>query len=886
MGMTPRTIGAPHLAPLPILPQRRIQVINIVSRKGGAGKTTMALLSARYLACREAAPLTTLFDLDFSGTSLDDVIDPMRERRGEEGATGFEHFLTDGAGAPGWEAAAADALRRYELPGTSIGILYAASADKEGSSEEILLSGQRARDLARARLRRLVRWVVEQHPDRQDFMFLLDNSPGVRGLSRDLLEQMFEVEGSKAVAPPPEIQWVNVFVTTPDRQDLLATFAAWLGEWDRERGRLAEEGRSSGDAEREAASGLLFLVNKMRPEDGEIEKLLREMLPVGFKERGYPESEIRRLIEARILRVARCVEAADLALLFRGLRPVEVPPLDTYVPGLGQFLDSLLPAPRPTPLAVTPRSRGTRRRSLDQFFIRGGKEIDLEPVEEGIAIRAVSTARGLRSTLRAELERQGLDHTVGLEHPAVDVYKLPRGKTAKAIIDQLQGREGVRYVHRVYRHDPGRPDNVLVLTDRLFVQFQPDLSMAAIEKLTAGQGIHLVEPIEDMPGGFLALVKSRSPKSALEIANGLMKDQLAVFAEPDWVRALVHRGLPRSKLCEGDQWHLENTGQSKGTRGADAGVMRAWGLGAKGKGVTIAILDDGVDIDHPQLDRPGKLALGLDVRCRTPDPRPKYGDDHGTAAAGVALAARTSGKHLAPAGAAPAARLMAIRILPEVTAEGDFARAFRHARRHGADIVSCSWGPPDGRTVPEPIPAVVAHEIDLLITKGRRGLGAPIFFAAGNGEESVSTDGYASYQHVIAVAASDHHDQRAPYSNFGREIWVCAPSDPGGIVTLAPDAGHVDDFGGTSAACPLVAGVAALMLGANPKLTWAEIKEILAGTADKIDPAGSSFTDRFGHTRSTQYNSGGHSPAYGYGRVNADKAVQEAMRRKPRGKMP
>ncbi|HSN97641.1 MAG TPA: P-loop NTPase, partial [Candidatus Nanopelagicales bacterium] len=197
MTTTQPTSSAPELAPLPILPQRRIQVINVVSRKGGAGKTTMALLSARYLACREQAPLVTLFDLDFCGTSLDDALDPQRERDEEaEGATGFEHFLTDGAGVPGWEVSAADALRWYELPGTGVRMLYAASADKEGASEEILLSGRRARDLARARLRRLVRWVVEQHGERRDFVFLLDNSPGVRGLSRDLLESMFEIEGS------------------------------------------------------------------------------------------------------------------------------------------------------------------------------------------------------------------------------------------------------------------------------------------------------------------------------------------------------------------------------------------------------------------------------------------------------------------------------------------------------------------------------------------------------------------------------------------------------------------------------------------------------------------------------------------------------------------
>ncbi|HSN99896.1 MAG TPA: S8 family serine peptidase, partial [Candidatus Nanopelagicales bacterium] len=658
-------------------------------------------------------------------------------------------------------------------------------------------------------------------------------------------------------------------------------FSAWLGEWDQERDRLETQGTSRAQAELEAARGLLFLVNKVREQDGAVETMLREVLPVGFRGRGYGEGEIQRLIDANILRVARCLDAADLALLFRGLRPVEVPPIEKYVPGLGRFLDGLLPPPRWAAHAVTPRTTRKRDRKLDAFFVRGGKEIDLEPVEDGIAISAAPTGRGLRAPLRAELEREGLYRTVGLEHPGVEVYQLPRGRSFDSVVKQLVGREGVRYVNRLYRHDPARPDNVLVLTDRLFVRFRPDLSPAKIEAYAVKHGIHLVEPIEEMPGGFLALVKSSAMSTALEIANELVQDELVVFAEPDWVRALVHRGRRKGSLCEGDQWHLENTGQSKGTRGADAGVVRAWGLGARGKGVTIAILDDGVDIDHPQLDVQGKLVQGLDVRCRTPDPRPKYGHDHGTAVAGVALAARTKGRVQAPAGAAPGARLMAIRMMPEVTTESDFARAFRHARMYGADIVNCSWGIPGPRSVFDPIPTLVAHEIDLLATKGRGGLGAPVFFAAGNDRESVSTDGYASYPNVIAVAASDHHDQRADYSNFGPEVWVCAPSEPGGIVTLAPDAGHIDDFGGTSAACPLVAGIAALIMEANPKLTWTEIKEILAGTADKIDAAGRAFVDCSGKSQSTRYDARGHSQAYGYGRVNAEKAVQEAKRRKP-----
>lgn len=881
MGMMPRTRIEPQGLSSSILPRRRIQVINIVSRKGGAGKTTMALLAARYLACKESAPLVTLFDLDFSGTSLDDALDPRREKVGEDGTTAFEQLLADDPGAPGWEAGVADALRWYEMPGTESGMLYAASADKKGTSERLLLSGRRARDLVRARLRRLVRWVVEQYGERRDFVFLLDNSPGVRGLSRDLLHKMLDVKGAMA-PPPPEVQWADVFVTTPDRQDVLATFSAWLAEWDQKRGQIAGAGRLRSEAEAEAADKLLFLVNKMREEDGDVDQLLRSLLPVVFAAEGYGEREIQRLIDEKLLKIARCSFATDLALLFRGVQPVRVPPLETYVPGLGSFLDALMPAPAPQKAApVLPGRKRSHARRLDEYFVRNGRIIDLEPAEDGIAICADFATRGLSTPLWAELEKRGLYRTVGLERSCVEVYQLPRGSSAEALTEELGRRADVRYANKVYRHDPALPEDVLVLTDQFMVRFKPDLTPSKIAGFAERRGFHLAETIEDMPGGYLGIVKSGCPNNALKICNQLVQDDLVIFAEPDWVHALTSRGAPRTRLTERDQWHFSNFGQSGGKHGADAGVFSAWLLDGKRKRVNVAIIDIAIDIDHPQLDRRGKLAPALDVELGTPDPRPRHGERHGTAVAGVALAARTGGKHRAPAGAAPDARLIAIRN-PVLTRSSYGARAFRYARKQGADIVICSWGPQHYRGRIHDIPPVVAYEIDLLVTEGRGGLGTPVFFAAGNGRESTETDGYASYHNVIAVAASDHDDIRMDHSDFGPAIWVCAPSaPPGGIVTLAPGGGHRDDFDGNSAACPIVAGVAALMLKANPRLTWLEVKEILASTADRIDPEGRTFKDRFGQTHTTRYGEKtGHSVAYGHGRVNAEKAVNEALRRR------
>jgi hypothetical protein len=226
---------------------------------------------------------------------------------------------------------------------------------------------------------------------------------------------------------------------------------------------------------------------------------------------------------------------------------------------------------------------------------------------------------------------------------------------------------------------------------------------------------------------------------------------------------------------------------------------------------------------------------------------------------------------------------------------------------NGAAIVSNSWGPTDGGGA-APLPAVVGAAFDHALTTGRGGLGTIILFAAGNGNESVSSaatlDGYASDNRVIAVAAVNDQNVRSGYSDFGPEVDVSAPSDgtsaqpilwagmPADGSTLAittidqmgavgfnpPPAGsdpepiantnYTGTFGGTSSACPLAAGVLGLMISVAPDLTRDQVKFILEATSDKVDFANASAIGR--------YQADGHSQFYGFGRVNAFEAVKGA----------
>jgi subtilisin family serine protease/subtilisin-like proprotein convertase family protein len=342
------------------------------------------------------------------------------------------------------------------------------------------------------------------------------------------------------------------------------------------------------------------------------------------------------------------------------------------------------------------------------------------------------------------------------------------------------------------------------------------------------------------------------------------------------------------------QWHLNTVQLGNQVIDASANVEAAWSL-TRGAGITIAVIDTGIDIDHEEFRSSGKLVSPRDATRGTDDPRPRGSENHGTACAGVACADGNFGA----AGVAPQAKLMPIRLASALGSQAE-AEAFYWAARNGADVISCSWGPADGdwsnpndplHDEVTPLPDSTRLAIDYAVSQGRSGKGCVICWAAGNGNESVDNDGYASYANVIAVAACNDTGQRSAYSDFGNAIWCAFPSNdpvqsltpgiwttdrsgaagynPGNTAAGDEQGNYTNSFGGTSSACPGVAGVAALVLARNPDLRWDQVRDILKQCCDQIDVAGG------------QYNADRRSPLYGYGRLNARRAVELAIPAQP-----
>jgi len=435
--------------------------------------------------------------------------------------------------------------------------------------------------------------------------------------------------------------------------------------------------------------------------------------------------------------------------------------------------------------------------------------------------------------------------------------------------------------------DP-RSQEPVIYTENLFVKFDNRQDSGGCEEVLGRYNLTIKRKLEYARNAYFVSAPANTGLAIFDIAERLLNEQSVELCHPELVREL----RPRQVFPQ--QWHLKQTTINGKVINAHANVEAAWKL-SDGTGTIIAIIDDGVDLNHEEFRSSGKIVAPRDATRKTNDPSPGNDDNHGTACAGVACANGNFGA----SGVAPGAKLMPIRLASALGSQNE-ADAFVWAAQNGADVISCSWGPADGvwfepndplHNQKVPLPDSTRLAIDFAINKGRNGKGCVVLFAAGNGNESVDNDGYASYQNVIAVAACNDYGTRSAYSDFGKAIWCAFPSNNGdtsqttgiwttdrsgvvgynsGKVSLGDTAGnYTNEFGGTSSACPGAAGVAALIIARNPNLRWDEVRDIIKHSCDRIDRVGG------------KYDANDRSPFYGYGRINAFKAVELAKPNQP-----
>jgi subtilisin family serine protease len=356
--------------------------------------------------------------------------------------------------------------------------------------------------------------------------------------------------------------------------------------------------------------------------------------------------------------------------------------------------------------------------------------------------------------------------------------------------------------------------------NRVIIEARPGLSDAALDNILKEHG-----------GKRRKLGQSRLyvvdlPPSASEtaVAAALSHRPELKFAELDRV---VHATATANDPYFGNEWHL-----------AKIGAPTAWDA-SQGAGVTVAILDSGINVNHPDLA--ARLVPGFNVYSNNTDLTDVCG--HGTAVAGVAAASTNNATGVA--GVAGAASLMPIRVAYADSSGGctayysTIASGLTYAADHGARVANVSY---NGVAGSSSIMSAANY------MKGKNGL---VFVAAGNNniDENISTDGS-----MIVVSATDTNDAKASFSSWGAFVSLSAP---GVSMVTTDNSGGYSTWQGTSFSSPLSAGVAALLMAERPDLSGAQVQSLLYSTAVDLGAAG-------------------RDPVFGYGRVNAGAAVQAA----------
>ena len=342
---------------------------------------------------------------------------------------------------------------------------------------------------------------------------------------------------------------------------------------------------------------------------------------------------------------------------------------------------------------------------------------------------------------------------------------------------------------------------------------------------------------------------------------------------------------PQSDPWYGCQWHLNNTNQLGPGGGQDINVEEVWATN-KGEGINIAVVDTGLRSTHEDLmgnvdaSRNAHFVTSADVNLSSHFPwvgdvgNPL--DAHGTQVAGL-IAARDN--NVGVRGVAPRATIYAYDITygPFWADAADKAEAMAHERAVTA-VYNNSWT--NGKSAfPKPITSVMELAIRNGVESGYGGKGAFYVWGGGNGYrigDNTNLDGLRNYFAVTTVCGIAYNDRRAVYSDVGASLWVCAPSGDGSggsrhMTTTDPGGRYTHGFAGTSAAAPIVSGVAALIRAENTSLTWRDVKLILANSARKNDPTHASWQQgaiKYGST--TRYS---FSHWYGFGAVDAGAAV-------------
>ena len=535
-------------------------------------------------------------------------------------------------------------------------------------------------------------------------------------------------------------------------------------------------------------------------------------------------------------------------------------------------------------------------------YFRGVRRVPFDPCLAqtllGVAFDAQAKKGAVRNLERA-LKKRGLDPEETPKGLAELPFRLFRFDTD---IDEGQRSEIIRFV--LSNEAVKYAGALVLLNDRTFrmltndfiAKFRPEVAPKEVAVIAKKHGFQVVRRLLYVANAYL--LRSVEPPGfrPLLAANALAQTGAAFYVEPDLVMPTFSTAITPTDPEFANQWHLD-----PGAGDADMRFQDAWqllrdettpaGISPDDPGditfgseeVVVAVFDDGIaSLTHP--DFMGQVSGGADKIYQlydfenlAPDNSSPITTHHGANVAGVvgALVVKDDGSNNdgvvgvaanCPIISAIRANITAVSTMTDAWSwlaglpTGD-ATLDAVLPDPGADVINNSF-------TYDYDPATVTGTFDTIASMGRKGRGTIVVFAAGNAGGTVAAmNAPATHPAAIAVAASTRDDSgRWASSNTGADVDVCAPGE---AIHTATGTNGFGAFNDTSAAAPIVSGIVALMLSMNPRLNWQEVRDVLRNTAARIDSANADWDAL----------EVGHHIWYGFGRVNAFDAVDEARAR-------
>jgi subtilisin family serine protease len=502
---------------------------------------------------------------------------------------------------------------------------------------------------------------------------------------------------------------------------------------------------------------------------------------------------------------------------------------------------------------------GSKELLVERTFFRQGRPVHVEQLDGIVAIRVEPEARSLEPEM-APASRDTMD-TYGIGPAQVSTFGRANWffvEDTPQVRERFAARTTQEVPHYVVRDEDGR---ISVVGDRLIVKLSPNLSDSQVRKFFRESGTEIVRKLPFSSN--LYEVRAIDGGDAIDKSMQLHGKQDVVYAEPDLIQEIAGRARPTDPRYT-EQWQWANVGANGGIEGADVNAEKAWDI-TRGGSVRVGVIDNGFDYSHEDL------AANVDPASAFYDANGNFVKNvhgmpdgaHGTFCAAQIAAVADNAK--GGCGVAPDAKLVLIAVLPDqIGTQSTLARGIAYAADPRTesqtdapvDVLACSLG--DGADWS--LSSVLDDALKFAEQHGRGGLGLSIFWAVANTQSALSRDKVVSHPAVTRVGRSTNRDTDDG-SAFGPELDFLAP----GVAVFNATSTHSGQYRlwtGTSFAAPSAAGIAALVLSIAPKMKAADLRSLLHSTCDKIG--------------ALPY-AGGRNNTFGYGRLNAGRAVLGAQ---------